>query len=379
MPALRSLPLVTLSEPFKTPRRRRGRSQLAAFALLLGALIGMLAPSAAGAAEAAPPGFFGVSESQMSPADFDLMVEADAGTFRTVYPFAAVDPQPGEPFNWDFYDFYMRETAIRGIDLMPNLYGVPPYLSEERSTVPLGSKELVGQWRRYLTELVERYGPEGDFWELNPYIPYHPITIWQIWNEPNSITWWAPRPDPREYGLLLERSADAIQAVDPKAQIMTAGIVARPTNRHAIPGAEYLRRLLDDRGARQATDILGFHPFAPAVPGVRKQIVGARKILRSSGLGSAPIWITEVGWGSRGNQAHPLIKSEKGQVRALRGTFQMVLRERQRLGIDRLAWYHWRDYSDDLCRWCESSGLINRNLARKPIFEAFRQIATLAE
>ena len=87
------------------------------------------------------------------------------------------------------------------------------------------------------------------------------------------------------------------------------------------------------------------------------------------------MWVTEIGWGAKGPKNHALIKSEKAQVRALQGTFRMALKERDRLNLERLFWYHWRDYKDDLCRWCESSGLVTRKLAPKPLFHAFKEIA----
>ena len=332
-----------------------------------------------GAAEppTAPPGFFGVSESVMTERDFELLREADAGVYRTVFPFNGVRTKRNQPYDWSSFDHVVRETAKQGLELVPNPYGVPPWISKERWTTPLGKKALVREWDTFLRDLVARYGPTGEFWRLkeNEYIPYRPIRIWQIWNEPNSITWWFPRPNPAEYALLLQRSADAIQSVDPEAQIMTAGIVARPTNRHAIKGQKYMKRLFKLSRAREATDLLGYHPFAPSVSGVRRQIQGARKVLNRAGIGSVPIWVTEIGWGSRGPEGHPLIKSEKGQVRALEDTFEMVIRERERLGIARLVWYHWRDYRDDLCRWCETSGLVNRKLGKKPLYDAFQRIA----
>jgi hypothetical protein len=358
-------------------RSRRPSARSTLLAALLALVVLAFAPTASAQDPFSPPGFFGVSESVMGEQDFALLHEADAGTFRTVFPFAAVRTEPGVPYDWEGFDNVVRETAERGLELVPNPYGVPNWVSEERWTTPIGKRVLVREWREFLTALVRRYGPEGEFWSLpeNEYLPYQPIRTWQIWNEPNSITWWFPRPRPSEYALLLERSARAIHAVDPEAQIMTAGIVARPTNRHAIRGSRYLTRLFNNRNARAATDLLGFHPFAPAVRGVQNQIESARKILNRAGIGEVPIWVTEVGWGSRGPEGHALIKSEKGQVRALEGTFEMALRERERLGIARVLWYHWRDYRDDLCRWCESSGLVNRKLGKKPLYQAFQRIA----
>ncbi len=96
-----------------------------------------------------------------------------------------------------------------------------------------------------------------------------PIEDWQVWNEPNSRTWWRPRPDPKEYGKLLVMSAKAIHAADPQSRVLTAGIVAEPTNSGAIPGNEYLRGLYKSKAARRATDVVAFHPYAPTAQGRR--------------------------------------------------------------------------------------------------------------
>ena len=85
--------------------------------------------------------------------------------------------------------------------------------------------------------------------------------------------------------------------------------------------------------------------------------------------------MTEVGWGSRGPIEHPLIKTDRGQARSLRNLFELVLRNRDRLGVERLLWYHWRDAADDLCLWCKTSGLLDRKSRPKRIYEVFRALA----
>jgi len=304
------------------------------------------------------------------------MKEADATTFRTIFPISGAKSKRNKPYDWTHMDGYVRMSAYHGIELQPVLYGSPPWISKERSAVPLKG-EAAAEWKAYLTAVVQRYGPNGDFWNdyYEQYTPYRPITVWQVWNEPNSITWWAPRPNPTQYAKFLKRSADAITAVDPNARVMTAGIVAKPTNKYAIPGKKYIKRMLATRAARESIDILGFHPFSPSVPGVRHQLVSARKALKRAGLGSIPIWVTEIGWGSKGPKSLELVKSPKGQERALSSTFKMALQERERLGIEKLLWYHWRDYRDDLCEWCETSGLVTKKLKTKPIYDIFRNIA----
>ncbi len=60
----------------------------------------------------------------------------------------------------------------------------------------------------------------------------------------------------------------------------------------------------------------------------------------------------------------------------MRGTFEMVLKERERLGIERLLWYQWRDGPDDLCLWCETSGLLDKKSRPKKLLKTFSAIAT---
>lgn len=358
---------------------RAARATLLGSALII-ALLVVIAPTRAvtnarAGAPQAPPGFFGVNASNLGPDDFEMMDEAGVGALRAVFPFAAAKTRRNQPYSWGGFDWLVNETAESGLDVTPVLYGVPPWISTERSAVPLHGREAVVEWRRYLEALVRRYGPGGTYWASNPYVPYHPIDTWQVWNEPNSITWWAPRPRPREYGLLLRRSADALHSVDPSASVMSAGIVAHPTNEHAIPGNAYVRGLLAAPGVAAATDILAFHPYAPTVRAVHNQLISVRKVLRKSGAGGIPIWVTEIGWGTKGPIDHPLIKSKRGQVRSLRDLFETTLRLSERLGVERLFWYHWRDAPDDLCLWCESSGLLDRRSRPKPIYDAFRHIA----
>lgn len=322
----------------------------------------------------APPGFFGVDGLLSTEADFADMAAADVGVYRAVFPFGIFKQQPDQPFNWDYSDNIVGNTARNGIDVIPLLYGTPPWVSDDLNATPLQGVAR-REWRGFMVAFARRYGPSGNYWAENPYTPYRPLDTYQIWNEPNSITWWGPRPKPAEYATLLKRSAEALHSVDPAARIMTAGIVAEPTNSHAIPGVSYLRRLFAIQRAAEAADVVGYHPFAPSVAGVKRQLEAARATLGRSKARGIPISITEIGWGTKGPRSHPLLKSVKGQDRTLASTFEMILRNRQRLGIERTLWFLWRERRDDLCLWCESSGLVRRNSEPKPLLDTFKRIA----
>lgn len=352
--------------------RRRRRLALAAAILFLAATG---APAQAQPPPPpAPPGFFGVDGWNTDRSDFSQMAGADVGAYRTVFPFELVRTTPGQPYDWSYFDKLVSSTASNGIDLVPMLYGVPPWVSEGLSTTPVHDPVAREQWRLWLIALVDRYGPGGTYWELHPYEQSRPILAWQIWNEPNARTWWGPRPKPGEYATLLRRSSRTIHAEDPEATVLTAGIVARPTNRDSIKGPEFTRRLFASRGTAEAIDGVAYHPYAATVGAVRRQLVGIHEVLGDSGV-KAPLWVTEVGWGTEGPADHPLIKSRHGQQQALTDTFEMLLRLRERLRIERALWYLWQDRPDSLCLWCQSSGLLSDDAAPKGLLQTFRDSA----
>lgn len=360
-------------------RRKQGwrapRSRLAAGTIALLGTLALCVPAASLAAPAAPPGFFGVDGTNPATDDFRFMARGDVGIYRAVIPFGAIKPRPGQPYNWSYPDYLVLEAARSGIDLLPILYGSPPWISQEISAPPIHSSAAREEWRQFLAAITARYSPGGHFWQQHPYQPRRPIRVWQVWNEPNSITWWGPRPNPWEYAGLLRRSERAIHSVDPAARILTAGIVAHPTNSKAIPGRTFLRKLFSSRRIAGVADAVAYHPYSSSVKGVGRQLAGARKSLRGTPGARLPLWMTEIGWGTTGPRAHPLIKTPRGQNRALRQTFEMLLRRRVKLGIERALWYHWSDEIDDLCLWCETSGLLDSRLQPKRIFGTFRSIA----
>ena len=349
---------------------------LALAALLLPVLALALAlPTRGEAAPKAPPGFFGV-DINSGPVDYSEMVAAGVGTTRTIFPFSVIKRER-DRYNWSYSDKIVADSATSGINLIPILYGVPPWISDKRNATPLKGRAKTA-WDEFLPVLVNRYGPNGTFWAQGgpgEYLPFHPIETWQIWNEPNSMTWWGPRPNPKEYGKVLERSAKTIHALDPNARVMSAGIVAQPTNRHGIPGNEFLDQLLKRRAVAKSIDDIAYHPYSQSVAGVKKQLRGARAVLNRRNSRRTPLWVTEIGWGSKGGKKHPLIKSPTAQRRALRDVFEMALKERRRLNLDGMLWYQWRDGVDDLCLWCQSSGLVDHRGRAKDLLGTFGAIA----
>jgi hypothetical protein len=331
-------------------------------------------------AEDPPADFFGIAEPIVHDSDFFQMRQAGSSALRLQFLLGDAKKKKGGDYDWTYFDSLVARSAWTGLDLIPVLYGIPPWISQDRGATPLKSKTAMAEWDAFLKALVGRYGAGGTYWIHDPYghepyVPYHPIEVWQIWNEPNSITWWEPKPNPQQYASLLRRSAADIRSVDPTAKVMSAGIVAHPTNAHAIPGNKFVKKMLRPAGTTDAMDIFAFHPYSPTVKTAIKQMKSVRHVLNRAGESDAPIWVTEIGWGSKGKNL-PLVKSPKAQERSLVQLMQKSLAMRKKYGIGRVFWYHWRDGPDRLCRWCKTSGLLDRRSRPKKLLDLYKGVAT---
>src|SRR5439155_25660847 len=121
-----------------------------------------------------------------------------------------------------------------------DLYSVPKWLDRDPPDPPIHSARARAAWQQLLTDYAARYGTSGTFWAANPQIPRHPITTWEIWNEPNLGGFFGGKPNPRGYARLLKISSTGLKAGDPAAQVLTAGFFPVHTIKHTVSMRDYL-------------------------------------------------------------------------------------------------------------------------------------------
>jgi polysaccharide biosynthesis protein PslG len=352
------------------------RRPAAVLLLSLLALLASLALPGRSEAAPAPKGFFGVHPLIPNPAEFDEMAAADVGMIRTAFPYQqalpVVDVPPVADLTWLTFDPIVAEAARDDIDLLPVLLGTS---AGGAGATPLDSAQAKADWKQYLTRIVARYGPGGSFWDDPLYadVPDHPITDWQIWNEPNSANNWA-KPSPKRYGKLLTISARTIHAADPSANVVSAGVISQPVRHRTQDGDKFLKDMLKSKATRKAADVIAIHPYTGTVKDVRRQTELTRKVMDKAKLRRVPIWVTEIGWGS-GKSSNPLIVPKSKQRKNLRDSFRMMLKKRRKLNIGKVIWYQWQDAPDVNCGWCGTSGLLTKSGTEKPLRDEFAAIA----
>jgi hypothetical protein len=324
-------------------------------------------------AAAAPPEFFGVSAISPQPADYEQMARNGVGTYRLLVPWATVQSSADGEYDWNVPDAEVAGAASNGMRPFPFVYGSPRFAAATSETPPLGSPAARRGWRRFVAAAVRRYGPNGEFWQLNPSVPYRPAMAWQVWNEQNAEHFWNRKPSPRRYAQLLRLSSSAISGVDPKAQVVMGGMFGFPNGRRSIYMKDYLKDLYRIGSIRRDFDGVALHPYGGTLKLLRYQVQAARKIMDRNGDKAVPIWITEVGWATDGPKRFPIVTSRKGQAENLRKAFKTLLEGRRDWGIRRVIWFAWKDFKEDLCEWCGSAGLLRLNGDPKPSLRAFRQ------
>ena len=351
---------------------------------LLGALLAALVTLvvAAPASAAVPRSFFGVvPQVDPSQAEFARMGKGKVGSYRWPLSWRQVEPTEGT-FDWTSTDNLMAELAVNNIKPVPFVCCVPEFIHSDASKPP---SRLAGGGQ--VPGLPARGGPalraERGVLDQPPVAadppagsrrcPNNPIEDWQIYNEPNSSTFYHPQPDPAGYEHLLEISSKAIKDVDPGAYIVLGGMFGtpHPADGNAIDAWKFLGKLYD-RGAKPFFDSAASHPYSGNLAGIKFQIEKFRDQMKKHGDAGADIWVTEMGWGSKRHVQSALGKSKKGQAKILKKSFDLLKSKRGKWNIHGAMWFTFKDHDDpNFCTWCDNAGLFSKSFNPKPSWKKF--------
>jgi hypothetical protein len=350
----------------------------------------------ASAAHALPAGFWGVvPQSRLNAEQFQRLSGGGVESIRIPVSWAAVQPNKGGEFDWSGFDDEVEEAAKAGIKVLPFLSGAPEWavpgkvvsgtggLLKAPARLPVSGAARTG-WVSFLTAAVARYGPTGSFWSEHPGVPKRPIRVWQIWNEPN-FKYFIARPNPAEYGKLVKLSYTALRAADPGAQIVLAGLFARPKGARTASGkhkslnwyaSDFLGQMYKRTpGVKKRFNGVALHPYtirASELPGVTEEF---RKVLTANGDAGKSLWMTELGWSSaKATPSNLFAKGPAGQARELRTSFT-ILRNKQKLWKVKSVFWFSVDDAPGACNFCDGSGLFKEGFIPKPAWTEFTKFA----
>lgn len=228
---------------------------------------------------------------------------------------------------WDFsrLDAFVAKAQAHGVnDIMLTLGGTPKWAAKQQKRTDaawLGPGSASppkrwSDWQEFVSKVAQRYQGRIDSYE--------------IWNEPNSVTYWSGTE--QQWAQLTAIARTAIAKADPKAKIVIGGFATRPVRTLArIPA------FLDAIGSRQrATQVLSLHWYpdpAQIDMGLKPILTSIDRAARRVQLSVSQTWVTEVN--VRGGSALS-DATQQAAVRRLERTLASA-------GIDRYWWYAWTD------------------------------------
>jgi hypothetical protein len=337
----------------------------------------VLALALPASATAAPPrGFVGLSADDLlgnaGPyRDKALAQQRAAGVqlLRVAFDWAAMEVAPNS-FDFSVYDRYVRDASSHNITILPVLVNAPDFYSVKPGTRFAYQPRNNADMARWATMLVDRYGRNGAIWQGDP--NPHPITSWQIWNEPNLKQYWYRKPNAAQYRSMLQTVGAAIRSRDPNAEIVTAGL---PDSRlrSAIRLAPYLKALYRG-GGTSAFDTVAINSYAVTPNSLVKLMNTARKNVNRFGGRSDKLWISEVGWCDKGVKSRFCVG--KRQAKYTSDALKMIKQKRRAWKLRGFVWFAWRDgrpYVRGRDFWGNHAGLLTIGGRKKPAFKAFKR------
>lgn len=273
--------------------------------------------------------------------------------------WAMVQPAGPQTFHWARLDHVVSSARAAGMSVDLIVDGCPPWAalantSGDSSPQPASS----AQYATWAADVAKRYAPEG-------------VNAFEIWNEPNNVLFWQPKPNPSAYTADLVAAYAAIKAVAPSAFVISGGLAPTVTKNQNISAIDFLKAMYAD-GAKGSFDALGYHAYSfPELPNSNEsgwsQMAQTSPSLRSvmirNGDGNKPIWVTEFGAPSGG----PGGVGESAQATALT---QAVADVKATPWIGALYVYTWQDNGSDPHNDQDWFGLLTAGGSTKPAFRA---------
>lgn len=220
-------------------------------------------------------------------------------------------------------------------------------------SAPVNNKHFTN----YAVEVIKRYKNKVKYWEL--------------WNEPDSRTYWRPQDMLAGYTALLKDVYPAAKLIDPSCKILVGGMA----------NGYKLEWLYKNEG-KDYFDIVNFHvlisPLRPSpIKSAQSEIAQVKRIMNRFKDNKKRIWITELGcpgvpkglpiqqwW----NGPNP---DEQQQADWVKQVYTNLTKEEQ---VDKIFWAFIRDTKGHFGSGVDYFGLIRWDFSEKPGFKTLEDI-----
>jgi len=286
--------------------------------------------------------------------DVILMKKAGISWVRMDFLWQEIEPSPGK-FDFAKYDEIVELLKKYGIGILGILHYNTPWNSDAWNEPPKDNSLFVN----YATRVISHY--KGS------------VKYWEVWNEPDSATYWNKQDGLKGYCRLLKEVYAAAKKADPQCKVLNGGLAN---------GLLSVNRLYDD-GTKDSFDILNIHIFASplhvdSIKGVTAFARLAYKVMSRNGDAHKKIWVTEIGCpgvkkGLKVNNwwmgENP---DEAEQARWVEKVYTALLGQE---AVEKVFWAYFRDCDNHWGNGIDYFGLVRLNRSPKPAFSAYRKRA----
>jgi hypothetical protein len=166
-------------------------------------------------------------------------------------------------------------AAAPGCPPLPVVCHAPPSRSHDRD------------WSELIARIARRYPGSAGI---------------EIWNEPNYVAFWMPRPDPARYAELLSEAYAAVKRAHPSMPVVSGGLGDAAPHVDGDISLEAFAQGLLRAGAITHIDAFGVHayPLGSDEGPFLSSLAAIRRLRSRYGRPTLPLWITEVGVSTTG-------------------------------------------------------------------------------
>jgi hypothetical protein len=327
--------------------KRFALAGLTAAAVITGALpasaaVQPISPPPKGGLTTVDPGLFGMHVSRLADTDFPGRL-GGVRLWDSGVRWDQIEKQRGQ-YDWDRLDRAVANAKKAGAtEIMYVLGSTPEWAAEQINPTDFyygggtaSDVKGLSMWRDWVRAVATRYKGK--------------ITSYQIWNEANLASFWAPQDagNWKRMARFTEIAADEIGAIDRRAKIASASSTVIQGKKFTTQSFFYrYLRAVKKRGVDLDAISVHLYPWTTKGPGGGRPVERleglelARQVIDKLKLSRLPIWDTEVNYGNRRDNGHPEeIFGPKAGAAYLARTYV----DSARYGVTKVFWYAWESH-----------------------------------
>ncbi len=217
----------------------------------------------------------------------DVVTASKTTGLRLDIPWYFAQPT-ATTYDWTFIDNAVNLAYNRGFFLLGVITSTPPWAAVSTGNPYIRPRNAT-DYANFCRAVATRYNGKIDAYE--------------IWNEPNARTFFAPNPDPVFYTSMVKAAYSAIKSVSSAISVVAGALGPVPTSDGLIDANAFLATMYQN-GVKGSFDAFSFHPYeftgnfaqgAPYDNSPMRQMMGMHARMKANGEGTKKIWITEYG------------------------------------------------------------------------------------